>query len=44
MLTYTKKTIGKCENCIESSANANWIRGGLPSREYTKYQKNKSFK
>ena len=41
MLKTTKDTVGNCENCVESKANSNWIRGGMPSREYTKYQLNK---
>ena len=35
-----KKTIGNPNNCIEQNISNNWIRGGMPSREYSKNQSN----
>jgi len=36
LLPQLRGTITNPENCVEESANSNFIRGGLPSRELTR--------
>lgn len=37
LLPNVKKTLAKPSNFVESKSSNNWIRGGLPTRELSKY-------